>query len=278
MKSVLVLFCCASVLAQVQSAQAQSAQAQPAQVQTAYRPPILRAVGIEQKMGAQVPLDLPFTDDLGNPVTLRQYSGKPMILALVYYSCPSLCNMVLSGLVRSARDLSLSAGRDFEIVAISFDPRETREMAAAKKASYVKSYGRAGSENGWHFLVGAEASSKGVADSVGFHYAYDPLTNQYAHGSAIIVLTPEGRATRYFYGIEYPERDLRLGLVEASNHKIGTAIDQVMLYCFHYDPSKGKYGMVIMNVLRLGGLLTVGSLALFMLVMFRRDFRQQKAI
>jgi|HubBroStandDraft_6_1064221.scaffolds.fasta_scaffold499151_2 protein SCO1/2 len=263
MKGLLVLFCCAGAMAQVQSG---------------WRPSILRAVGIDQRMGAQVPLDLPFTDDTGNPVTLRQYSGKPVVLALVYYSCPSLCNMVLSGLVRSVKDLSLSAGRDFEIVAVSFDPRETREMAAAKKANYVNSYGRAGAERGWHFLIGPDASSKGLADAVGFHYAYDPLTNQYAHGSGIVVLTPEGRVTRYFYGIEYPERDLRLGLVEASNHRIGSPIDQVMLYCFHYDPSKGKYGMVIMNVLRLGGLLTVGTLALFMLVMLRRDFRQEKAI
>ncbi|HME08235.1 MAG TPA: SCO family protein [Bryobacteraceae bacterium] len=263
MKSLLVLLCSATALAQMQ---------------TSYRPPILRAVGIDQKMGAQVPLDLPFTDDVGNPVTLRQYSGKPMVLALVYYACPSLCNMVLSGLVRSIKDMSLSAGRDFEIVAVSFDPRETREMAAAKKATYLKSYARPGAERGWHFLTGADASSKGLAGAVGFHYAYDPITNQYAHGSAIIVLTPEGRVSKYFYGIEYPERDLRLGLVEASNHRIGSPIDRVMLYCFHYDPSNGKYGMVIMNVLRLGGLLTVGTLALFMLVMFRRDFRQQKAI
>ena len=138
---------------------------------------------------------------------------------------------MLSGLVRSAKDLSLSAGRDFEIVAVSFDPRETREMAAAKKATYVKSYGRAGAERGWHFLIGADASSKGLADAVGFHYAYDPLTNQYAHGSAIIVLTPEGRVTRYFYGIEYPERDLRLGLVEASNrqHRLADRPDNALL-------------------------------------------------
>jgi protein SCO1/2 len=249
-----------------------------AQVQTGWRPAILRAVGIEQKMGAQVPLDLPFSDDAGRPVTLRQYSGKPIILALVYYQCPSLCNMVLSGLLRSLKELRLSAGRDFEIVAVSFDPRETAEMAAAKKATYVKSYARTDADRGWHFLTGPEPSSKGLADAVGFHYVYDSVTNQYAHGSAIMLLTPEGRVTRYFYGIEYPERDLRLGLVEASNHRIGSPIDQVMLFCFHYDPSNGKYGMAIMNVLRLGGILTVGVLGLFMLVMFRRDFRHQRAI
>lgn len=249
-----------------------------AQVPTAWRPAILNAVGIDQKMGAQIPLDLPFSDENGRPVTLRQYAGKPIVLALVYYQCPSLCNMVLNGLMRSVKDSTLSAGKDFEIVAVSFDPRETPEMAAAKKATYLKSYARTHSERGWHFLTGAGPSSKGVADAAGFHYAYDPVTNQYAHGSAIILLTPEGRVSKYFYGIEYPERDVRLGLVEASNRRIGSPIDQVMLYCFHYDPSNGKYGMAIMNVLRLGGLLTVGVLATFMLIMFRRDFRHQRAI
>ncbi len=244
-----------------------------AQVQTGWRPAVLRSVGIDQKMGAQVPLDLPFLNESGRAVTLRQYSGKPVILALVYYQCPSLCNMVLNGVLRSVKNLALSAGQDFEIVAVSFDPRETPEMAAAKKETYLKGYARTGAERGWHFLTGEEASSKGLADAVGFHYAYDSVTNQYAHGSAIMLLTPEGRVTKYFYGIDYPERDVRLGLVEASNRRIGTAIDQVMLYCYHYDPSNGKYGLVIMNVLRLAALLTVGALATFMIVMFRRDFR-----
>lgn len=248
------------------------------QAQTGWRPAILGNVGIEQKRGAQAPLDLPFSDETGHPATLREYSGKPVILALVYYQCPSLCNMVLNGVLRSVRNLSLSAGQDYEIVAVSFDPRETPEMAAAKRESYLKGYARAGGERGWHFLTGEQASSKGLADAVGFHYAYDSVTNQYAHGSAIMLLTPEGRVSKYFYGINYPERDLRLGLVEASNRQIGSPLDQVMLYCYHYDPSNGKYGLVIMNLLRLGGLLTVGALAVFMIAMFRRDARSEGAV
>jgi protein SCO1/2 len=243
------------------------------QVQTGWRPTLLKSVGIDQKMGAEVPLDMPFADESGKPVTLRQYAGKPVILALVYYQCPSLCNMVLNGVLRSVKNLPMTAGDQYDIVAVSFDPRETPEMAAAKKVSYIKGYNRPGADQGWHFLTGAEASSKSLADAVGFHYAFDQVNNQYAHGSAIILLTPEGHVTRYFYGIEYPARDLRLGLVEASERHIGSPVDQVMLYCYHYDPSNGKYGMVIMNVLRLAGFATVGALATFMLIMFRRDFK-----
>jgi protein SCO1/2 len=222
-------------------------------------------------MGAQVPVDLPFEDESGQSVTLRQYLGKPVILALVYYQCPSLCNMVLNGVLRSVKNLNMTAGDEFDIVAVSFDPRETPEMAAAKKASYVKGYGRSG--QGWHFLTGAQASSKTLAESVGFHYAFDPVTNQYAHGSAIILLTPEGKVTRYFYGIDYPARDLRFGLEEASNRRIGSPVDAVLLYCYHYDPANGKYGLVIMNALCIAGLATVAALATFMIVMFRRDLK-----
>jgi protein SCO1/2 len=243
------------------------------QVQTGWRPDLLRSVGIDQKMGAQVPIDLPFNDADGRPVTLRQYLGKPMILALVYYQCPSLCNMVLNGVLRSAKNIAMTAGAEYNIVAVSFDPRETWEMAGAKKESYVKGYNRDGAERGWHFLTGPEASSKLLADSVGFRYAFDTINNQFAHGSAIMILTPEGRVSRYFYGIDYPARDVRLGLVEASGRHIGSAVDAVMLYCYHYDPSNGKYGMVIMNVLRVAGFATVASLAAFILIMFRRDLK-----
>jgi len=241
--------------------------------QTAYKPPALRNVGIDQKMGAQVPLDIPLFDESGQTVALRQYLGKPVILALVYYQCPSLCNMILNGVVRSLRSLQMTAGQEFDVVAVSFDPHETSEMAALKKASYLKEYDRTGSENGWHFLTGPEASSRTLADSVGFRYAYDAATNQYAHGSAIMILTPEGKVARYFYGIDYPSRDVRLGLVEASEGRIGSPVDAVLLYCYHYDPANGKYGLVIMNALRIAGLLTLGCLLTFMLVMFRRDFR-----
>ena len=243
---------------------------QPTQLSSS---PLLKKVGIDQKMGAQVPLDLAFDDEAGQLVTLRQYFGKPVILALVYYQCPSLCNMVLNGLVRSVKGISLTPGEDYEVVAVSFDPRETPEMARAKKETYMKEYNRPGTEKGWHFLTGDEAASKALAASVGFRFVYDTMTNQYAHGSGIILLTPEGRTSRYFFGIDYPTRDVRLGLVEASNNRIGSAVDQVILYCFHYDPANGKYGLVIMNVLRLGGLLTLGALAMFMIVMLRRDFR-----
>jgi protein SCO1/2 len=247
--------------------------AQMTNSQTAWKPAALRNVGIEQKMGVQVPLDLPFADESGRPVVLRKYSGRPVILALVYYQCPSLCNMVLNGIVRNTKSLKMTAGNEFDVVAVSFDPHETPEMAAAKKATYMKEYGRPASEQGWHFLTGPEASSRTLADAVGFRYAYDALTNQYAHASAIVVLTPEGRTSQYFYGIEYPARDLRLALVEASHNRIGSAIDQVMLYCYHWDPARGKYGLVIQNVLRIAGLLTLGSLLTFMAIMFRRDFR-----
>ena len=245
------------------------AHAQPATP----RPQILRNVGIEQKMGAQVPLDLPFNDESGRPVVLRQYFGKPVILALVYYQCPSLCNMILNGVLRTVKGLPMTAGDEYEIVAVSFDPRETPQLAAAKKESYVEGYRRPGAEGGWHFLTGREASSKALADAVGFHYAYDALSNQYAHGSAIILLTADGRVARYFYGIDYPARDVRLGLVEASNNKIGSPVDQVLLYCYHYDPSTGKYGLVIMRALRIFGLATVAALAAFITIMLRRDFR-----
>lgn len=241
----------------------------PPQTQVYAPSRLLKQVGINQKIGSQIPLDLPFDDESGQSVTLRQYFGKPMILALVYYQCPSLCNLVLNGVLRSVKALQMTAGDDYEVVAVSFDPRETPAMAAAKKQTYLQ-----GSGAGWHFLTGQESSSRALADAVGFHYVYDPLTNQYAHGSAIMILTPTGAVARYFYGINYPPRDVRLGLVEASNGKMGTPTDQVLLYCFHYDPSNGKYGLVIMNVLRMVALITLGSLATFMIVMFRRDFRR----
>ena len=184
--------------------------------------------------------------------------------------------MVLNGVLRGIKQLDFTAGDQYEVIAVSFDPRETPEMAAAKKQTYLKDYRRQGAPQGWQFLTGPETSSKALADSVGFRYVYDALTNQYAHSSAIMILTPAGRVDRYFYGIDYPARDLRLGLVEASKERIGTPTDQVLLYCFHYDPTTGKYALVIMNVLRLAGLVTVVLLATFMIVMFRRDFRSAR--
>jgi protein SCO1 len=246
----------------------------PPQTQVYAPSRLLQKVGINQKLDAQIPLNLPFTDESGQEVTLQEYfQKKPVILALVYYQCPSLCNMVLNGVLRSIKQLDMTAGNQYEVLAVSFDPRETPEMATAKKQNYLKDYKRPGAESGWHFLTGPETSSKALADSVGFRYVYDAMTNQYAHSSAIIVVTPAGRVARYFYGIEYPARDVRLALVEASSERIGTPTDQVLLYCFHYDPTTGKYALVVMNVLRLAGLITVAVLATFMIIMFRRDFR-----
>ncbi len=243
-----------------------------AQPLNTWKPAALKTVGIDQRMGAQVPLDSPFNDEDGRPVTLRQYLGKPVILALVYYQCPSLCNMILNGVVRSVKGLKMTAGNEYDVVAVSFDARETPEMAAAKKKSYAAEYGRG--EQGWHFLTGSETSSRSLADAVGFHYTFDPVSNQFAHASAIMILTPEGRVARYFYGIDYPARDVRFGLEEASEGRISSAVDQILLYCYHYDPSNGKYGLVIMRALRVAGLLTLGCLLTFMFVMLRRDFRR----
>jgi len=228
---------------------------------------LLQRVGISQKMGAQIPLDLPFSDESGREVTLRQYFSRPVILALVYYQCPSLCNMVLNGVLRTAKNLDMTAGNQYEVVAVSFDPRETPQMAAAKKQTYLDG----GAQQGWHFLTGPETSSKMLADATGFRYVYDAMTNQYAHSSAIMILTPQGQIARYFYGIEYPPRDVRLALVEASSERIGTPTDQVLLYCFHYDPATGKYALVVMNVLRAAALITLAALATFLIVMFRRE-------
>jgi protein SCO1/2 len=237
-------------------------------------PPMLREIGIDQKLNARLPLELAFRDESGQLVPLQQYFGaKPVILAFVYYECPMLCTQVLNGLLESLKTLSFDAGKQFNVITVSFDPGETSALAAAKKNIYLKQYGRAGAEQGWHFLTGDTASIRQLTQAAGFRYKYDPVTDQFAHASGIMVITPAGKMARYFFGIEYAGRDLRLALVEASENKIGSLVDQVLLYCFHYDPSIGKYGLVIMNVLRLAGIATVVALATFMIVMFRRDRR-----
>jgi protein SCO1/2 len=235
-------------------------------------PPTLEQVGITQRVGVQLPLDLAFTDEHGKRVELdRYFHQRPVVLALVYYECPMLCTEVLNGLVRSLAPLKLDVGKDFDIVTVSFNPAEDAHLATQKKKVYLERYGRAGAESGWRFLTGEESAIRALADSVGFRYTYDAATQQFAHGSAIMVVTPEGVLSRYYFGIEYPTKDLRLSLVEASDNKIGTVFDQVMLYCFHYDPEQGKYGLVIMNVIRVAGLATLFVMGTFMLVMFRRD-------
>jgi len=235
-------------------------------------PAMVRGVGIDQNLNAQIPLELMFKDDTGQTVRLGQYfRQKPVVLALVYYECPMLCDMVLNGLTHSMEQISLDLGRDFDVVTVSFNPKETWQLAASKKANYVEKYQRKGAAEGWHFLTGDEASIKQLADTAGFHYKYDPVTKQFAHAAGIMVLTPEGRIARYFYGIEYKPRDFRLGLVEASAHKIGSPVDALLLFCYHYDPLTGKYGMVIMNVIRALGTVTVIALASLIIVLLRRD-------
>ncbi len=209
---------------------------------------------IEQRLGEKVPLDLAFHDEAGQPVRLQKYfQQKPVVLVLAYYRCPRLCTEVLNGLESGLEAIPLDIGRDFNVLTVSFDPRETPELAAAKKVPYIEKYGRGGAAEGWHFLTGDETSIKQLTEAVGFHYHYDPRSDQFAHASGIMILTPEGKLARYFYGIRYSPRDLRLGLVEASAEKIGSPVDQLLLFCFHYDPTTGQYTPAIMNFVRDGG-------------------------
>jgi protein SCO1/2 len=237
------------------------------------RPPGLQFVGIEQHLNAQIPAGLEFRDALGNPVKLDDYfgHGRPVILNLGYYQCPMLCSELLEGLVGSMKALKLQLGEDFDVVTLSFDPRETTEMAAAKKRDIMKRYGRANSAGGWHFLTGQPDQIKALTDAVGFQYQFDPKTGQYAHATAIVLLTPDRHIAEYFYGVEFSPRDLRLGLVQAGQGKIGNITDTVLLYCYHYDPRAGKYGAVISNVLKIGGLATILIVGGCVFVMYRAD-------
>lgn len=242
-------------------------------VQTAaISPALLRDVGLDQKLGSSIPLDATFHDEHGHDVALRQFFGRnPVILTLVYYQCPMLCTEVLNGLLRSAKELPLEVGNDFSIVTVSIDPTERPVLASVKHELYTGLYGRPGAPQGWHFLTGDEAQIKALAQSVGFRYAYDSASGQFAHPSGIMLLTPEGKLARYFYGIGYPSRDLRLGLIEASQNKIGSPIDQILLYCYHYDPATGKYGLLISRVIKAAAALTVLSLGFVIAVLFRRE-------
>jgi protein SCO1/2 len=238
------------------------------------RPAPLREVAIEQRLDAQVPLDLAFRDERGRDVTLGDYFGRrPVVLSLVYYECPMLCTLTLNGLVRALKVLAFDVGRELEVVTVSFDPRETPALAAAKKETYLREYGRPGAAAGWHFLTGENEAIARLTEAVGFRYAWVPEEGQYAHAAAIVVLTPDGRIARYFYGVEYAPRDLRLGLVEAAAGRIGTAVDQLLLYCYRYDPTTGKYGAIAINLVRAGGVATVLALGGFVLVMWRRERR-----
>lgn len=246
-------------------------------VPAATLPEVLGKIGIDQKLDAQVPLDLAFRDETGRAVKLADYFGsKPVVLTLVYYECPMLCTQVLNGTVGAFKTLNFTAGNQFDVVTVSFNPKETTAMAAAKKATYMARYGRPEAAAGWHFLTGEQPAIDALTKSVGFRYLFDETTQQYVHASAIMVLTPQGRVSKYFYGIEYSPKDLRLGLVEASNGKIGGPVEQVLLYCFHYDPRTGKYSMIVMNVLRLAGVATVTLIGGFIVLMWSRDRRKTK--
>ncbi|OLE53428.1 MAG: hypothetical protein AUG51_13465 [Acidobacteria bacterium 13_1_20CM_3_53_8] len=235
-------------------------------------PAALQNVGIDQKLNSKVPLDLVFTDEQGRAVQLGEYfnKGKPVVLSLVYYNCPMLCTQVLNGMAGSFKGLDFNVGEQFEVVTVSFDARETHELAAQKKELYLRKLGQPGAAAGWHFLVGDEQNIKRLADAVGFRFAFDPSTNQFAHASGIMVLTPYAKVSRYFYGIEYAPRDLRFGLIEASENRIGSPVDQVLLYCYHYDPATGRYALVF-RFYQLAAAVTVVAIVALLIILKRRE-------
>ena len=265
--TVLLLFASAGVWAQA------APKGELGQTASNQKPSILDQVGIDQHLNQQIPLDLDFVDEHGQRVLLRQYFGqKPVIMTMVYFQCPMLCSQVLSGLTFTLNGMSsFNVGREFSVVTVSFDPRDKAQDAQENKERYIKRYRRAGSEEGWHFLTGKKEQIDALAQALGFRYAWDPEVQQYAHASGIMLLTPDGHIAQYYYGIEYAPRDLRLGIVEASKGRIGTIVDQLLLYCYHYDPTKGKYGAAIFNILRISALGTVLVLGGFMFVMLRRE-------
>jgi len=235
------------------------------------RPPGLQNVGIEQHLDEQIPADLAFHDESGKTVRLGEYFGsKPLILNLVYYQCPMLCGEVLSGLESALRVLKFDVGKEFDVLTVSFDPRETPAMATVKKAEFLKRYGRTGAEQGWHFLTGSQESIDALTKAAGFQYQFNKDSGQFAHATAIMILTPDGRISQYYYGVDFAPKDLRLGLIQASNNKIGNVVDQVLLYCYHYDPQTGKYGAVITRVLRLSAVATMLCIGILIAVMSAR--------
>src|SRR6266852_6069774 len=240
-------------------------------------PAQLQNVGFEPQLNAQLPLDVNFRDESGRDVQLREYFGrKPVVLALVYYGCPMLCNQVEMGVVGSLKMLSFNPARDYEVLFVSFDPRETPDMAAKKKVAAVSRYARPETASGWHFLTGKEEAVHALAAAANFRYSFDEQHNLFAHASGIMLLTPDGRISRYFYGVEYPSRDVRLGLVDASAGKIGTPIDHLLLYCFQYNPETARYSATVLRIVRLGGILTVVCLAVAILIFRRRDSKSAR--
>ena len=236
------------------------------------KPRILEQVGIDQNLNAQLPLDLTFRDEHGKTVRLGDYFGsKPVIVSLVYYRCPMLCEQVLNGMTAALNVLRFDVGREFNVVTVSIDPTETPDIAAKKKEVFLHRYQRPTADKGWPYLTGDQANIEQLAKAIGFRYVYDERTKQYAHASGIVIATPEGRLAQYYYGIEYSPKDLRLGLIEASQNKIGTVVDQLLLYCYHYDPETGHYGAIAMRMMRIAGALTVVVLGGFIITMLRRE-------
>jgi protein SCO1/2 len=238
-------------------------------------PPVLNNVGIEQKLGEQLPLDTPVTDEDGKTVAFGSLfkTGRPVVLALVYYECPMLCNEVLNGLTGSLKGISLDAGKDFDVIALSFDARENDkpELAKNKKAAYLERYGRTNAGTGWHFLTAQQSSIDAITKAAGFNYRWDEKSNQFAHAGGVMVVTPQGKMSRYFYGIDYSPRDLKLGLIDSAENKVGSAADKLLLYCYHYDPATGKYGLAVLSVIRLGAVLTLLGMGAMGFVFWRRN-------
>ena len=262
------------IFALLLGASAASAQAVPSGIgpAAANMPSVLENVGFQPQLNAQLPLDLAFRDEAGRNVQLREYfTQKPVLLALVYYGCPMLCNQTEQGVVGALRMLSFRPGRDYEVVFVSFDPRESPDMAAQKKESAMTHFRRPETAGGWHFLTGRKESIDALTKGADFRYSFDAKSNLFAHASGIMLLTPDGRISRYFYGVEYPARDIRLGLVDASAGKIGTPIDRALLFCYQYDPTSARYSASILRIIRFGGVLTILALVAGILIFRRRD-------
>ncbi len=237
-------------------------------------PPQFKEVTFAQRLDERLPLDAMFRDEQGQPVALGDFFGeRPVVLAFVYYQCPLLCSQVMNGISSALKVMPFTPGEDFEVVLVSFDPRDTPEAANAKKRAHLLHWDRQDTAAGWHFLTGDEATIRRVTAAAGFTYTWDEPTKQFAHVSGVLTLTPDGRLSRYFYGVEYSPKELRLALVESGEGKVGSAVDELLLYCFHYDPASGRYGVVVMNVIRLGGVLTLAFIGGFILLMRRRDSR-----
>ncbi|GBC95472.1 hypothetical protein HRbin16_01261 [bacterium HR16] len=235
---------------------------------------LTRDITIEQKLNEQVPLNLTFRDESGREVKLQEYFGKkPVLLTLVYYECPSLCGLVLQGLLKSLRVLNYTPGDQFDIVTVSISPKETPALAAAKKQNFLKEYGRLDAAKGWHFLTGEEPQIRKLADAVGFRYVYDPKSGQYAHAAGVMLLTPNGKVSRYFYGIEYSPRDLRMGIIDASQGRVGSPVEKIILFCYQYDPTTGKYSLAIIRIVQIASVLTVLVLGSFMATQIYREKR-----